>query len=62
MTVWSYVDQMNFSAIACRDHLPELAKVLDHCEDALDELVGGRSWRRNRPLTVAGQPVGSASP
>ena len=39
VTVWSYIDQMNFAAIACRDLLPEVHKITDGIHDALDELL-----------------------
>jgi len=39
ITVWSYMDQMNFAAIACRDLLPDVHQVVDGLADSLDELV-----------------------
>ncbi|MFY9588745.1 MAG: WS/DGAT domain-containing protein [Actinomycetota bacterium] len=39
ITVWSYIDQMNFAAIACRDLLPDVHQVIDRLPDALDELL-----------------------
>jgi diacylglycerol O-acyltransferase len=39
ITVWSYIDQMNFAAIACRDLLPEVHRITDGIHDALDELL-----------------------
>ena len=39
ITCWSYCDRMNFSAYSCRDHLPDVATILDHCETALAELA-----------------------
>ncbi len=38
VTVWSYTDRLNFSAIACRESLPELRRVTDGFEGALAEL------------------------
>ena len=38
ITVWSYMDQMNFAAIACKDLLPEVHRITDGLPDALDEL------------------------
>jgi diacylglycerol O-acyltransferase / wax synthase len=39
ITVWSYIDQMNFAAISCRELLPEVHKITDGIHDALDELL-----------------------
>ena len=39
ITVWSYMDQMNFAAIACRDLLPDVHQVVDRLADSLDELL-----------------------
>jgi diacylglycerol O-acyltransferase len=39
ITVWSYIDQMNFAAIACRDLLPDVHQVTEGLPDALDELL-----------------------
>jgi WS/DGAT/MGAT family acyltransferase len=39
ITVWSYLDRMNFSGIACPDSLPDLRGLLDRIEPALDELL-----------------------
>ncbi len=39
VTVWSYVDEMNFSALACRERLPDLHALTDAFGDALAELV-----------------------
>lgn len=39
VTVWSYVDEMNFSAMACRERLPDLHAVTDRFATALSELV-----------------------
>jgi WS/DGAT/MGAT family acyltransferase len=39
ITVWSYIDQMNFAAIACRDLLPEVHRITDGLTDALGELM-----------------------
>jgi diacylglycerol O-acyltransferase len=39
ITVWSYIDQMNFAAIACRDRLPEVHHITDALADSLDELL-----------------------
>ena len=38
ITVWSYVDRMNFSAIACPDLLPDLRALVDELPNALAEL------------------------
>ena len=39
VTVWSYLDRMNFSAIACPDTLPDLRSVVDGLEESLAELL-----------------------
>jgi diacylglycerol O-acyltransferase len=39
ITVWSYIDRMNFAAIACRELLPDVHQVTDGLHDALDELL-----------------------
>lgn len=39
ITVWSYIDQMNFAAIACRDLLPEVHRITDGLHDATAELL-----------------------
>jgi WS/DGAT/MGAT family acyltransferase len=39
ITVWSYLDRLNFSAIACPDTLPDLRGIVDRLQPALEELV-----------------------
>jgi len=39
VTVWSYVDQLNFALIACREAVPDLWAVTDGLRDELDHLV-----------------------
>ncbi len=39
VTVWSYLDRMNFSAVACPDTLPDLREIVDGLEDALGTLL-----------------------
>jgi diacylglycerol O-acyltransferase len=39
ITVWSYLDRMNFAGIACPDSLPDLRGILDRLEPALAELL-----------------------
>jgi diacylglycerol O-acyltransferase len=39
ITVWSYMDQMNFAAIACRDRLPDVHRITEGLADSLDELL-----------------------
>ncbi|MDX6286545.1 MAG: diacylglycerol O-acyltransferase / wax synthase [Frankiales bacterium] len=39
ITVWSYLDRLNFSAIACPDTLPDLRGIVDRLQPALGELV-----------------------
>ena len=38
ITVWSYLDQMNFGLIACKDTMPDLWDLADGLHDALEEL------------------------
>ena len=38
VTVWSYLDQMNFGLIACKDAMPDLWDLADGLHDALEEL------------------------
>jgi diacylglycerol O-acyltransferase len=35
VTVWSYLDQLNVSAIACPEHVPDLAGLVESFNDAL---------------------------
>ncbi len=39
ITVWSYLDRLNFSALACPDRLPDLPGLVKHLQPALAELV-----------------------
>jgi diacylglycerol O-acyltransferase len=39
VTVWSYVDRMNFSLLTCPDLLPDLAALAAELRPALDELL-----------------------
>ncbi len=39
VTVWSYIDQMNFAALACRERLPEIHRVTEGVGEALGELM-----------------------
>jgi WS/DGAT/MGAT family acyltransferase len=38
ITVWSYLDRLNFSALACPDTLPDLPGLVKHLKPALAEL------------------------
>jgi diacylglycerol O-acyltransferase len=38
ITVWSYLDSLNFGIVAVREHLPDLRRLGDHLEEALEEL------------------------
>ncbi len=40
VTVWSYVDHMNFSLLACPDLLPDVDVLASYFPDALAELLG----------------------
>jgi diacylglycerol O-acyltransferase / wax synthase len=39
ITVWSYLDRLNFSALACPDVLDDLRGIVERLQPALDELV-----------------------
>jgi len=39
VTVWSYIDQMNFAAISCASLLPEVHTITDGLHESLDELL-----------------------
>jgi len=39
VTVWSYLDQLNIGAIACREHVGDLHEITDGMAAALDELL-----------------------
>ena len=39
VTVWSYVDRMNFSLLTCPDLLDDLAPLVAHFRPALDALL-----------------------
>jgi len=39
VTVWSYLDALNFGVVACPETMPDLAKVPDALHDALEELT-----------------------
>ncbi len=41
ITVWSYLERMNFSALACPDTLPDVEVLVEGLADALEELVHG---------------------
>jgi WS/DGAT/MGAT family acyltransferase len=53
ITVWSYLDRLNFSALACPDTLPDLPGLVRHLSPALAELSrltgasGGASEQRD---------------
>lgn len=47
VTAWSYADRLNVSALACRDHLPDLRDVTDRLEPALGELEALADHRRS---------------
>ena len=38
ITVWSYLDSLNFGIVAVREHLPDLRRLCGHLEEALEEL------------------------
>jgi diacylglycerol O-acyltransferase len=43
VTVWSYLDNMNFSALGCPDTLPDIHCITEGLRHALDELVKAAS-------------------
>lgn len=49
VTVWSYVDRMNFSLLACPDLLPDVAVLASYFPDALAELDLSLEDGRNSP-------------
>ncbi|MBV8958675.1 MAG: DUF1298 domain-containing protein, partial [Actinobacteria bacterium] len=38
ITVWSYLDQMNFGVVACRELTPDLWDLMDDLHEGLQEL------------------------
>ena len=52
ITVWSYLDRLNVSAIACPDTLDDLRGIVDRLQPALDELVKAAE---NRPQVFSGR-------
>jgi diacylglycerol O-acyltransferase len=59
ITVWSYVDRMNFSAIACPDLLPDLPDLVGHLAGALAELRDATATRADRAADHASGTPGS---
>lgn len=57
ITVWSYVDRMNFSAIACPDLLPDLRGLVDLLPAALAELRDAAETRTAASRHVASDPA-----
>ena len=39
VTVWSYIDQMNFAAISCTSLLPDVHRITEGLHESLDELL-----------------------
>ena len=39
VTVWSYLDRMNFSLLSCPDLLPDVRKLADHLSGSLQDLL-----------------------
>jgi diacylglycerol O-acyltransferase len=70
ITLVSYCDKMDFGIIACRRSLPQIQRIIDHIEDALQELesvaglAGGAGKRsvatRPRRTSAAAKPAASA--
>ena len=38
ITVWSYCGSLNFGIVSCRELMPDLWRLTDHIQDALEEL------------------------
>jgi diacylglycerol O-acyltransferase len=38
ITVWSYLDQLNFGVVGVAEHLPDLRRLVESLDDALEEL------------------------
>jgi diacylglycerol O-acyltransferase len=57
VTVWSYVDRMNFSLLACPDLLPDVNVLASYFPAALAELVGEAEQRQseNEPAHEPGR-------
>src|SRR5438874_3778135 len=47
ITVWSYLDQMNFGIVACRETMPDLRSLVGYLHDALAELMKAADSRRS---------------
>jgi WS/DGAT/MGAT family acyltransferase len=47
VTVWSYLDALNFGVVACPEHAPDLWRLTDSLHEALAELV--KAAERARP-------------
>jgi diacylglycerol O-acyltransferase len=41
ITVVSYCDRIDFGLMACRDTIPDVAKIADYIDDAMDGIKGG---------------------
>ncbi|NYJ03139.1 diacylglycerol O-acyltransferase [Nocardioides thalensis] len=54
VTVWSYVDRMNFSLLACPDLLPDVEALAAYLPAALDELRPDREAEKQRSSGGAG--------
>lgn len=52
VTVWSYLDQLNIGAIACREHVGDLHEVTDGMAVALDELLALAEERGTIPAVT----------
>lgn len=59
ITLVSYVDRLDFGIVACRRSLPQIQRIIDHLEDALQELEGvagvGSAKRTRRKTGTAGR-------
>jgi diacylglycerol O-acyltransferase len=45
VTVWSYLDRMNFSAICCPQLIPDPHEITDRLRGAMDELLEATNAR-----------------
>jgi WS/DGAT/MGAT family acyltransferase len=57
VTVWSYLDALNFGIVACDEQMPDLRALADHVHDALAELRHAAGT-----TSTAGTAVGTVAP
>jgi diacylglycerol O-acyltransferase len=57
VTVWSYIDRMNFSLLACPDLLPDVEVLASYFPAALAELLGEPEPAATGSLEPEAQPT-----